>query len=119
MHELAVTQALLELCLQRADAAEAARVSDLYIQVGELSSYVDEAVQFYWDIISEGTPAEGAKLHFERIAMRLECRDCGEQFEPDTDSFACPRCDSERVEVVAGDGLQLMAIDIEKEMVEV
>jgi len=119
MHELAVTQSLLALCLERAESQMAQRVSDIYIEVGELSSYVDESVQFYWDIISEGTAAQGATLHFERVAMQLECRDCREQFEPGKTSFVCPACHSERVQVVAGEGLRLMAIDIEKETVEV
>ena len=119
MHELTVTQSLLALCLRQAETEGAARVTNIYIEIGQLSSYVDEAVQFYWDIISEGTLAEGSTLHFSRIPMRLECRDCGEGFEPGDTSFACPKCGGDRVQVAAGEGLQLIAIDIERERVEV
>ena len=44
------------------------------------SSIVDDSVQFYWDMLSKDTLCENAKLHFERIPARLECRDCGHQF---------------------------------------
>ncbi|MGD8998651.1 MAG: hydrogenase maturation nickel metallochaperone HypA, partial [Anaerolineae bacterium] len=67
MHELSVTESLLEIALRHAARAGAARITRLNIVVGELSSIVDESVQFYWDIVSRGTMAEGAELHFERV----------------------------------------------------
>lgn len=114
MHELPVTQSLLDLALKHAEDQGAARVAGIYVQIGQLSSYVDEAVQFYWDLISEGTPAEGAQLHFERVPMRLECRACGHQFAPEALSYQCPACDSGEVSVIAGEEFQLVGLDIER-----
>jgi hydrogenase nickel incorporation protein HypA/HybF len=73
MHELTITESLLEIVLRHADKAGAHRVRDLFLVIGQLSSIVDDSVQFYWDIISDGTIAEGAKLHFNRIATEIEC----------------------------------------------
>lgn len=115
MHELAVTQALLDLVLKHADAQGAMRVAGIHIQIGQLSSYVDEAVQFYWDMISADTLAEGAQLHFERIPMQLACRACGAQFAPEALSYQCPTCGSPEVDVIAGEEFQLVGLDIEKE----
>ena len=115
MHELSVTQALLQVCLQHAEAAGAARVTGIYVEIGQLSSYVDDSVQFYWDLISAGTPAEGAQLHFERTKMQLECANCQKSFSPQALSFECPECGSQMVSVAAGDVFQLVGIDIEKE----
>lgn len=114
MHELAVTQSLLKLAAEHADAAEATRITDIYIEIGQLSSYVDESVQFYWDLISKGTVAQGATLHFHRVPMELECRDCDHCFEPTGASFECPSCKGEHVEVVSGDVFQLVGLDVER-----
>jgi hydrogenase nickel incorporation protein HypA/HybF len=74
MHELSVTENILEIALRHAAEAQANRITNLYLVIGQLSSIVDDSIQFYWDIITRGTPAEGAQLHFERIQTRLSCR---------------------------------------------
>lgn len=114
MHELAVTQSLLKLAVGHAEEAGASRVTDIYIEIGQLSSYVDESVQFYWDLISKGTLAEGANLHFQRIPMEMECRDCATCFKPNGVSFECPNCKSDRVTVVSGDVFQLVGLEVER-----
>ena len=118
MHELPVTQSLLKLAVDHAKAAEATRISDIHIEIGQLSSYVDESIQFYWEMIAKGTIAENAKLHFHRIPMELECHQCGSCFQPNGSSFECPKCKSDRVEVIRGDVFQLVGIDVEKPKVK-
>ena len=114
MHELPVTQRLLELAVKHAEAAGAARVADIHLEIGQLSSYVDESIQFYWDLIAKGTLAEGAKLHFHRVPMELECEDCHTGFQPNGACFECPKCKSDRVQVVSGDVFQLVGLDVER-----
>ena len=88
-------------------------MTGVYLVIGELSSVVDDSVQFYWDIVSEGTPAAGATLHFRRVPFQLECTDCRIMFEPEEGSFECVKCGSLRVRAVGGDDLRLEAIDVE------
>jgi hydrogenase nickel incorporation protein HypA/HybF len=114
MHELAVTESILEITLRHAQEAGATAVSDIHLVIGSLSSVVDESVQFYWDIISEETIAAGAQLHFRRIPGRMECQACGQTYDP-TDSLVCPFCDSERVKIVAGEEFYLEAIDVARD----
>ena len=113
MHELAVTQSLLQLALQHAQQANAARVTDLHLVVGRLSSIVDDSVQFYWDMISQGTICEGAQLHFERVPATLVCLNCSYAYALDGELAGCPRCGSEQVKVTGGDEFRLDSIDIE------
>jgi hydrogenase nickel incorporation protein HypA/HybF len=116
MHELSVTQRVLEMALEHAARPDGGvrRVSHLTLVIGQLSSIVDDSVQFYWDIISRGTPAEGATLHFKRIPARFECLKCGEVYLMNAAvEFACPVCGSVQVRVVAGEEFYLESIDVE------
>lgn len=113
MHELAVTESIRDIALRHAQAAGAKRVTDVYLVIGRLSSIVDDSVQFYWDIISQGTPVEGARLHFRRAPIEVVCLDCGARYNPPDDDLACPACRSERIRIVAGEEFCLEAIDVE------
>jgi len=67
MHELSVTENILNIACQHAEQAQAKKVTDIYLVIGQLSSIVDDSVQFYWDIISKDSLCEQSKLHFCRI----------------------------------------------------
>ena len=113
MHELAVTQSILEICLRHAEEASASKITDINLVVGQFSSIVDDSVQFYWDTISDGTIAKGAQLHFRRVPVRLACQSCRNEYAPAGEILACPQCGSVEVKVIAGEEFQLEAIDIE------
>jgi len=113
MHELPVVQALLELTLRHARQAQAQRVLALDLVIGQMSSIVDEAVQFYWDLLSRGTLAEGAVLRFRRVPARFRCTTCGHEYGYDGGHLPCPRCASPRVRLVQGAEFRLEAIEVE------
>lgn len=113
MHELPVTQSLLEIALRHAKEANAKRITDLHIIIGELATVVDDSIQFYWDLIAEGTIAKGATLHFERVPAELQCMACSGKFTPNGKEFSCPTCGSINVKVISGEEFSLAAIDVE------
>lgn len=115
MHELPVTESVLDIALRHAEQAGAQRVTALYLVLGQLSSIVDDSVQFYWDIIARGTPAEGAQLHFKRVPAELLCLDCSRRYGLDGEDLACPHCGGARIKVVNGEQFQLEAIDVDYE----
>jgi hydrogenase nickel incorporation protein HypA/HybF len=114
MHELPVTQSLLELALEHAEKAGAVRILRLNITIGNLASIVDDSVQFYWDIISKETIAEGAELVFQRIATEIKCLDCNRSYLPVDGISACPKCSGYHVKVIAGQEFYLDSIEVEK-----
>jgi hydrogenase nickel incorporation protein HypA/HybF len=105
MHELAVTESILGIAQKHAIQAQAARVTDVYIVVGRLSSVVDDSVQFYWDFVSQDTICAGAKLHFKRIPASLTL---------EGDLTPCPKCGSAKVKVKTGEEFWVDSIEIEK-----
>jgi hydrogenase nickel incorporation protein HypA/HybF len=114
MHEMAVSQSILDIALRHAEQAGAQRILAVNLVIGELTGFVDDSIQFYFDFLSEDTPAQGARLNFERIAARVQCHACGAQFSPpDSRIWACPKCDALGSEVIAGREFSVASIEIE------
>jgi hydrogenase nickel incorporation protein HypA/HybF len=113
MHELPITESILEIALRHAQNAHAKRITDIYLVIGQLSSIVDESVSFYWDIVSKDTIAEEAELHFRRIQTELICLDCNQRYHPGNEDLTCPSCKSSRVKIVAGEEFSLEAIEVD------
>lgn len=113
MHELGVTQSLLDIALRHANQAGAVRVKELNLVIGELSSIVDDSIQFYWDMISAGTIAQGATLNFRRVAAGVHCQACGHTSGINHRDFVCPACGSAQVELLGGGEFFLESIDVD------
>jgi hydrogenase nickel incorporation protein HypA/HybF len=115
MHELSVTENILKIALEYADKEHASSVTDINIKIGQLSSIIDESVQFYWEIIAKDTICQNAVLNFNRIPARFECLDCSQDFFLGTEPGPCPACGSYNLKIIAGDEFQLDSIVIERE----
>lgn len=63
MHELAVTRSILEIATRYASQANASRVTDIYLVIGQLSTIVDDSVS------SIGIPER--KYHLSRCFAAL------------------------------------------------
>ena len=113
MHELGVTQSILQIALHHANEAGATRVKELNLVIGELASIVDDSIQFYWGMIAKDTIAADAVLNFKRTTAQLKCRECGHTFDMDRHEFMCPKCASAQVEVAGGDEFFLESIDVD------
>ena len=113
MHELAVTQNILEIALRHAAQASAKRIVGIDLTVGQFSSIVDDSIQFYWDMISEGTIARGAALRFNRVPAAMVCEDCGRGYRPDDETFGCPACGGGHVKIVAGTEFRVDSIEVD------
>lgn len=113
MHELSVTESLLKIAVQHAEQADAQRVTDLHIVIGDLASMVDDSIQFYWDIIAKDTVAEHATLHFQRVLAQLQCNNCLEEYSPTDHELICPKCGHAGSNIIAGEEFFLESIDVE------
>lgn len=113
MHELSIAQNILEVAVTHAEQAGAHRIVGINLVIGQLASAVDESIQFYWDLIAEGTSAEGAQLHFARVPTQMRCHDCDRLFSPATTTFECPTCHSLKVTVCSGDELRVESLEVE------
>lgn len=106
MHELAITQGVVDAVTARTGDAPVASVR---VRVGRLAGVVPEAMRFCFDLVTAGTPLEGAALEFDQPEGRGRCRTCGEDFALADLILLCP-CGSADVEVLAGRELTVASV---------
>jgi hydrogenase nickel incorporation protein HypA/HybF len=105
MHELSVTESILNIVLKHAQTNGADKVLTIGLKIGELSELVGECIQHYFDYLSKGTIAEGAVLDIERAPIIFECTECNNTFQVSlshTKDFTCPSCHGAKITLVSG-----------------
>ena len=113
MHELSITQNVIDIVVEHAQRARAQRVTTINLVVGDLTGFVDDSIQFYFDMLSPGTLAAGAQLTIERISPAARCRSCGHEFQPENRNWACPQCGAIGGEVLRGREFLVESIEVE------
>jgi hydrogenase nickel incorporation protein HypA/HybF len=114
VHELSVTESILDIALRHAEQAGARRILAVNLVIGELTGFVDDSIQFYFDFLSKDTMAQDARLNFERIASRVRCHACGAEYTaPNSRLWTCPECGALGGEVIAGKEFSVASIEIE------
>lgn len=94
MHEMALTEKILNIVLHEAEAHHAKKIKQIGIVLGDLSGVVSDSMAMYFELIAKGTIAEGAVLEFTREKARLYCNQCQSEYIKDPGDFLCPSCGS-------------------------
>jgi hydrogenase nickel incorporation protein HypA/HybF len=91
MHEAAISEALLDKLASLAGLNGWSRIVRVKVQLGLLSGVVPEALEFAFEALAEGTPAEGAVLEMVTERAQFSCAACGD-LDLDRLDFTCPNC---------------------------
>lgn len=113
MHELGITKGILDIALRTAAERKATKVRGIRLKIGAWSSIDPECINFYFEAIASGTPAEGADIHVETIPLTAKCTACGSPFEPEDLVFRCPGCGSADVEIASGREMYVESVEVE------
>jgi hydrogenase nickel incorporation protein HypA/HybF len=108
MHELAITQEIVDIATTR---ARDARVSRVVVEIGRLTAVLPGAVQFCFAACTEGTVAEGATLEIVEVPGRGRCTACGAEQVLEQAYAICP-CGSSGFEWLSGEELTVRTIEL-------
>ena len=122
MHEIAVTQALMNMILEE---AKGNRVTAVYVQVGEVSCIVPHQIEIFFKYLSRKSAAENAQLYFEITPLEISCPKCKRIYDLDQFKEKEPRyvmfealargceCGNRKMSITGGTGFQLKGIKIQ------
>jgi hydrogenase nickel incorporation protein HypA/HybF len=113
MHEMSIAQSLINILQEEMAKHGAATLRSVRLSVGEMSAIVPESLSFCFEIITQGTPLEGAKLLMDRIPLRGYCAQCEETFDIKEFVFICPTCGSTSIETIEGQELSIVEMEVE------
>jgi len=113
MHELGITQNVLDIALEHAKNFNANKIVKINLVVGEMTGVVDECVRFYFDFISKDTIASEATVSFQNVPAKAHCHHCDATFALNGLDYRCPSCQGGDIEVIAGRELYVESIEVD------
>ncbi|MEU7319073.1 hydrogenase maturation nickel metallochaperone HypA [Streptomyces griseoviridis] len=108
MHELSITQSIVDAVCERADGRP---VRTVRIRVGMLTAVVPDSMRFCFDLTTAGTVAEGAQLEIDQPPGTAHCRACEKDFALPDLVLLCP-CGSADVAITSGQELQIVSMRV-------
>jgi len=98
MHELGITQGIIDRAREGAQQAGAKRVTDLFVTVTPAADFTTESIEMYYEMLAADDPMfAGARLHFASAPVSAVCLACGDEFVTDAHEPLCPQCGSNQV----------------------
>lgn len=115
MHEISLTQSLLEVVEEYARREGFTRVNLLKLSFGTLSCLDAGSLEFAFAVQARGTKAEGARLEFDIRPAVVYCGNCGrESTLAGAFELLCPCCGGDEVHLTGGtEELKLLELDVD------
>ena len=115
MHELSIVASVVDTVTESLAAYPGARVLEVRLRVGVLTSVVVDSLEFCWGIATEDTPLAGSKLVVTMVPVLMHCTQCAADVELEgVQSFRCPRCGQQCTDLRQGRELDIEAFEIDE-----
>lgn len=106
MHELAITQSVVDAVLERLPDRQIAVVT---LEIGRVSGIEPDALRFCFELVTTGTGLEGAELEIVQPPARAYCRSCDTEFEVSSRALMC-ECGSADIRLDSGGQLAIRSV---------
>jgi len=115
MRELAVTQAILEVCAERAAGARVLRIT---VEIGTLCCVRPVSLHFCFAATAASCGLADAELEVVRVFARSQCRECGAEVQMESLLTRC-RCGSANLDPPqGGDRVVIRSMELEQDTAE-
>ena len=114
MHELGLTEELLNIALLEAQKVGAERIVEIKLKIGEFVNFDIECCRFYYNELSKGTIGEGAKIVGEYLPLVIICNSCNYRGGIEDFGFVCKNCGGKDLKVLQGEEFFIDNIEVIK-----
>ena len=95
MHELGITQGIIDRAREAAAGAGAEKVSDLFLLMTPAADFTQDSIEMYFEMLTQDDAMfAGARLHFDHQSVAATCLRCSDEFSTDAPHPVCPQCGS-------------------------
>jgi hydrogenase nickel incorporation protein HypA/HybF len=109
MHELSISESIIDLVVECARRENVARVSRVVVEIGVAAAVDPQALLFCFPITAADTIASGAELMINMIGLQARCEACGKEYAPETQFSPCPVCASFASQILAGREMRVVS----------
>jgi hydrogenase nickel incorporation protein HypA/HybF len=113
MHEYSIVQSLLDQCEQNAKDNNATKIIKVVVKIGVMSGVEPDLLQTAFDTFKEGTMCEECEYIQNIQPIIIKCHKCKEKSTLDKNEYCCPKCKSIELDVIDGEELMLMQLELE------
>lgn len=112
MHEVNLMQRVLNKAVERAQEEGAQHIRMMQLKVGEASGMEPHSLEQAFELVKQGTMAEGAHLQINKIPTVCYCSYCNLEFHPISDAHECLHCHRPSHEILQGKEFQLDFLEV-------
>ena len=112
MHEIGVVRQMIATIDSFCKENNVDKVSEIVVEIGELSLVIPKYVTDIYPIVVEGTKFQDTKLIIETVPGMAECDECDEIFNVIETKGYCPNCGSFEKTVITGEDFNIKEIHI-------
>lgn len=115
MHELSIAMSIIEIVEEEADRLALSKIQGVHLKLGALSGVVKEALLSAYELAREGSRVEGASLIIQEVPIVIYCQACDcESAVESIQHLCCRRCGTLSSEIVRGQEMELVGIEVEQ-----
>ena len=98
MHELGITQGIIDRAREAAVENDAKKVTDVYVVMTPAADFSEDSIRMYFTMLTQDDDLFlGATLHVDHRPASAVCLDCSDEFSVDAPQPVCLQCGSYNV----------------------
>ena len=113
MHEYSIVQSMLNQCENVAKQNNATKVTKVVVKIGVMSGIEPDLLQTAFDTFKLDTMCEDCEYIQQIQPIKIKCKQCNQESELSKNEYNCPQCQSIDIDVIDGEDMYLMSLELE------
>ncbi|MEM7723143.1 MAG: hydrogenase maturation nickel metallochaperone HypA [Pseudomonadota bacterium] len=111
MHEMSLCEGIRTVLIDQARSHNVSKITRVRLEIGRFAGVEKPAMEFAFDVVMRGTPAEGCALDMIDLPGKAMCFDCAQEVEIEDRLDPCPNCGSGKLMPTGGDEMRIKDLE--------